>query len=73
MIPVRLKTSDLAIFLGILMLMIDFAVVVVGLVILIRNKLRHYPLVFWFTAVLFASIPMLHLLVVNLLFLVRIR
>lgn len=42
-----------------LMLIVDIPVVLVGLVILIRSRLKRFPLRFWIFAVLFAALPIL--------------
>ena len=41
------------------MLMLEIPVVLAGFVILVRNRVKHLALTFWFFAVLFASMPIL--------------
>jgi hypothetical protein len=49
-----------------LMLMVDIPITIVGIAILIRNKIKHEPLLFWSVAVFIASTPLIALVAIML-------
>ena len=51
------RTSDF--YLGMLMFMVNIPIVIVGIGILIRQKIKRQPLRFWSIVVLMASFPIL--------------